>query len=356
VRRVPQIAEDVTSSLSLGEDALFLVWGPPSHGPRSRVFARELQIPIRFVTWTRRRGLLVAPFKYAVQGAKTARLLWAARPRVVLVQSPPTFAAMAAWLYAAITRTHFVVDAHSAAMMSPYWTRPRWLYRRMARRALATVVTNEQFARRVRGMGGRAIVIPDIPTTFPTGERYPVEGAFNVMVVSSFAPDEPLSEIVAAARDLREISFHVTGDPNRDGAEVPPDLPPNVRLTGFLPDATYHALMSSCQAVLCLTTRNHTMQRGACEALWTGRPIVTSDWPLLREYFSAAAVHVDNTAGGIREGVREVLRDHARYQEEIVRLQAERRRSWRAAVDSLIELLERPPRARARGPERAKDR
>lgn len=354
MRRVPHMVEDRTSSLSLGEEALFLVWGPQSHGPRSRVFARELGIPIRFVTSTRRRGLLVAPFKYAVQGARTARLLWADRPQLVLVQSPPTFAAMAAWLYATVTGARFVVDAHSAAMMSPYWTRPRWLYGRMTRRALATVVTNEHFAREIRRMGGRAIVIPDIPTSFPPGQSYPVAGTFNVMVVNSFAPDEPLSEVVAAARDLREVSFYVTGDPNRDGVEVPPDLPPNVRLTGFLPDDTYHALMFSCQAVLCLTTRDHTMQRGACEALWTGRPIVTSDWPLLREYFSAGTVHVDNTAGGIREGVREMLRDHSRYEEEIGRLQAERRRGWQTAIGSLLELLDRPPRAR--GPERAKDR
>ena len=81
------------------------------------------------------------------------------------------------------------------------------------------------------------------------------------------------------------------------------------------------------------------MQRGACEALWTGTPIVTSRWPLLQEYFSAGAVHVGNTAPEIRDGVREVARDHARYVAEIRALAAERRGGWEATARSLAEMV-----------------
>jgi glycosyltransferase involved in cell wall biosynthesis len=327
--------------LGLGSDALFLVWGPPSHGPRSKVFARELGIEITFVTSSRRRGPLVAPFKYASMAVKTFRVLFSRRPRVVVVQSPPTFAVMAVWAYGALTGARFVVDAHSDAMLSPYWTRPAWLFRLLVRKPAATIVTNEHFARKVRSRGGEAIVIPDIPTSFRIGEPYPVEGAFNVMVVNSFAPDEPLSEIVAAATDLQDVSFYVTGDPGRNGAFVPQHVPDNLRLTGFLADPSYYALMSSCQAVMCLTTRDHTMQRGACEALWMHTPIVTSRWPLLQEYFREGAVHVGGTASEIGAGIRAMVQGHARYEEGIRRLAAERRRDWLAAIGSLASLLER---------------
>jgi glycosyltransferase involved in cell wall biosynthesis len=133
--------------------------------------------------------------------------------------------------------------------------------------------------------------------------------------------------------------FHVTGDPGRPAAHLPEHVPTNVRFTGFLPDREYYALMASSQAVMCLTTRDHTMQRGACEALWMGKPIVTSRWPLLQEYFRAGTVHVPNTVEGIRGGVRELVRHHAEYEDRIRRLQEERRGAWETSVRSLLSLL-----------------
>lgn len=330
----------------LAGDALFVVWGPPSVGPRSRVFARELGIEVRFVTSLRRRGAMTAPVRYASQAVKTMRLLLQRRPRLVFVQSPPSLAVMVVGLYAMLTGACYVVDAHSAAM-SPVWTRPRFVHRALARRAAATIVTNEHLARAVRSWGGRALVIRDIPTTFPDIEAVRLPDAFNVMVVSTFAPDEPLEQIVEAARALPEVRFHVTGDPARAGERLPRRVPDNLRFTGFLPDPAYYGLMRACQAVMCLTTRDHTMQRGACEALSLGRPILTSDWPLLRTYFHLGTVHVDATAAAIRAGVDEMVRDHARFEAEIERLQMEQAQEWRGAVEELTRVVDRCGRMRS---------
>ena len=331
----------------LAGDALFLVWGAPSVGPRSRVFARELGIDVRFVTSLARRGAITAPIRYASQAVKTTRLLLQRRPRLVFVQSPPSLAVMVVGLYAVLTGACYVVDAHSAAM-SPVWTRPRVLHRALARRAAATIVTNDHLARTVRSWGGRALVIRDIPTTFPDLEAVQLPDAFNVMVVSTFAPDEPLEQVVEAARALPEIRFHVTGDPARAGDRLPGRVPDNVRFTGFLPDPAYYGLMQASQAVMCLTTRDHTMQRGACEALSLGRPIVTSDWPLLRTYFHLGTVHVDAAAEAIRAGIEEMVRDHARYTTEIERLQMEQGQEWRGAVEELIRVVDPCVRMRSR--------
>jgi glycosyltransferase involved in cell wall biosynthesis len=353
VSQVDAAAEVTALPPELRADALFLVWGPPSHGPRSQVFAREIGVEIRFVTSTRRRGAITAPARYASMWIKTMRLLSSRRPRLVFVQSPPTFAVLAVWWYCSRSDARFVVDAHSAAMLARYWTRPASLYRQVARRALATIVTNEHFARRIRQDGGRALVIPDIPTSFPIGDPYPIGDGFHVMVVSSFAPDEPLPAIVSAARELDDVVFHVTGDPRRPGAPARDRLPENVRMTGFLPDPAYYALMSGSHAVMCLTTRDHTMQRGACEALWVGTPIVTSRWPLLQQYFNEGTVHVGSTAEEIRDGVRAMIRHHARYARQIEHLRSDRRRAWRVALGSLTTLLqgshpEQNPRSKVR--------
>ncbi len=134
--------------------------------------------------------------------------------------------------------------------------------------------------------------------------------------------------------------FYVTGDPSRARSGLIAEAPKNVMFTGFLPDETYYALMSACQAVLCLTTRDDTMQRGACEALSMGTPVITSNWPLLQSYFDKGAVHVDNTRGQIRAAVREIVASHDRFATAIDELRTERRAEWGRAVDALIARLE----------------
>jgi glycosyltransferase involved in cell wall biosynthesis len=304
------------------------------------VFAKELGIEAAFVHSTKRRGPVTAPLRYTSQAVKTLLLLSRRRPRVVFVQSPPSFAVMFVALYCGLTGASFLVDAHSAAMQLPYWTRPRWLHALLARRAVATIVTNERFAGIIHGSGGRALVIRDIPTSFPGGRRRPTGAGFNVLVVNTFSADEPLREVVAAAREVPEATFHVTGDTRRERGRIPPDRPGNVRFTGFLPTEAYYELMASSDAVMCLTTRDDTMQRGACEALSMGRPIITSDWPLLRDYFSKGTVHVDNGAIGIRDGVRAMMRHHSRYEADIISLQGQQRREWVSALESLVRLVD----------------
>jgi len=306
--------------------------------------ADELGIDVHYISRTNRRGLMGAVLKYPVQAVDTVRLLLRNRPDVVIVQNPPSIAPLIVAAYAAIRRARFVVDAHSDAMMSPIWTRPQWLYRYLARRAQATIVTNEHFAGIIRGWGGRALVIQDIPAEFPEGS-FEVDGGFNVAVVNTFAADEPVEAVLAAARNLHDVTFLVTGDPTRAPQRVPATLPPNVRFTGFLPDASYYGLLRSSQAVMCLTTRDHTMQRGACEALSLGTPIITSDWPILSDYFSRGTVYVDNTASGIRDGVLEMRRGLHEYQREIVELHERQVKQWEGARAALLEVLVDPHNA-----------
>jgi glycosyltransferase involved in cell wall biosynthesis len=244
---------------------------------------------------------------------------------------------VALWTLTGANR-RFIIDAHSDAMQAWYWTRPRWLHRMVARRAGATIVTNQTFADKIRGWGAQAMILRDIPTEFPTGAEPRIPEGFSVMVVNTFADDEPLDDIIEAASGLPDVRFFVTGNEKR--ARIPAeDLPPNVTYTGFLADPDYYSLMRSAGAVMCLTTRDDTMQRGACEALSMGRPIITSDWPLLTDYFHRGTVHVSAAAGDIRAGVVRMRDDHFRLEQEIRLLQDEQQKMWEDARAHLAKLL-----------------
>jgi glycosyltransferase involved in cell wall biosynthesis len=326
--------------MSESSRSLFIVWGPPSHGPRSRVFARELGIPIEFIYSTRKRGLLVAPWKYLYQLVMTVILLMKRRPSLVYVQSPPSFAAVAVAAHAGITGGAFVVDIHSDAMMTPRWNRPRWLHRLVRRRAVANIVTNEAFRDAIEQDGGTALIIRDIPTNFEVGAAPDLDGGRHILVVNKFAPDEPVEAVREAAELCPDVQFHMTGALDRAPESLVHRLPSNLHLTDYLPDPDYYALMNACDAVMCLTTRDNTMQRGACEALSMGRPIITSDWPLLKDYFYQGTVHVKATPESIADGVRQAIDRNSSLTEGISQLEKRQQAEWVEASRRLSTLLD----------------
>jgi len=340
VSSLPRSSRTVNPFADLSPDALFLVWGPPQLGPRSQVFARELGISeLHFVHSSLRRGSFTALFRYAYQAFQTLRLLFHKRPRIVFVQSPPSWAILFVYIYCALTGRRYVIDAHSAAFQHAYWTRPAWLHAFLARRAVATIVTNETFARLIEKRRAAAFILRDIPTRFPRAASYPLNGRFNIAVVNTFSPDEPLTEILEAAAGLEDVQFYVTGKKSSTSREFLASAPANVHFTDFLPDASYYALLASCHAVMCLTTRDDTMQRGACEALSLGRPIITSNWALLKSYFAHGTVHVANSSSSILRGVWEMRANYRQYEAGIRRLQHLQREEWQSKLEALCRVL-----------------
>lgn len=76
----------------------------------------------------------------------------------------------------------------------------------------------------------------------------------------------------------------------------------NCRLTGYLPYDRYVGLLRGVDVILDLTSQDHTLLMGAFEAVSLGTPLIVSDWPILRDYFSLGTVHVPNTVEGfVRE-------------------------------------------------------
>jgi glycosyltransferase involved in cell wall biosynthesis len=331
-------AIDTGVAWELIRDGEFLVWGSIRVGARSAVLAADLGVRAgaRFLdSDTHRRPVA---WRYLLHSLRTIGVLVRRRPRVVFVQSPPSYAAWFAAAYARIARAALVIDAHSAAFQVRAWSWPRWIHRRVSRAAVATLVTDRHWAAQVEAAGGTAIVVPDVPT------RVDVLGAalrserFTVAVVATWSPDEPLRDVLVAAAGMPDIEVVITG---RHPAGGTPAVPPNVRLTGFLPRSDYIRVLASADAVMCLTTRDHTMQRGACEAVSLSRPVITSDWPLLRDSFPIGAVFTDNTALGIAAAVRRARAEHDRLSGEVSELRERRLREWALQRSGLAALIAR---------------
>jgi glycosyltransferase involved in cell wall biosynthesis len=320
-----------------------IAWAPYSR--RSEMFARELGGPLHCVHYLRFQSPPHAPVKYVLQAVRTLQLLFRERPRAVHVQNPPFVCGLTVALYGWLTGSCYVVEHHSAAFGRIWdWARP--FQKLVARRAATNIVTDGHWGEIVRSWGGRrspahALVMHDAFLDLPEGRPFAVGPGHNVAFAGTFADDEPLDAVLDAARLVPEVGFYVTGD----RAKVPPDVvaqaPPNVTFTGFLDvNGEYLGLLRAVDAVMVLTTRDHTLQLAGCEAIALGTPLITSDWPYLRDLFSTAAVYVAPTAESIRDGVVEAMRRLPELRDEAAEVRRAQRARWHAQMDELRARVE----------------
>jgi glycosyltransferase involved in cell wall biosynthesis len=159
------------------------------------------------------------------------------------------------------------------------------------------------------------------------------------VVVNTFSRDEPVEKVLNAAKNIPNISFDITGDVNHVSRSLWDDAPPNVHFTSWLSNEEYASLLRTATAVMVLTTRDHTMQRGAYEAMALEKPLITSDWPLLRKTFNKGTIHVDNTVAGITAGIETAVRNHKSLALEMKSLRLERNAEFQVSLNNLVAIV-----------------
>jgi glycosyltransferase involved in cell wall biosynthesis len=302
------------------------------------VFAKAFQSKLHCIHYLHFQTPVYALPKYVLQAIRTLQVLFAERPQAVHVQNPPVICGLVVSFYCYIMRARFVFDHHSAAFGRAWdWALP--LQRLLARRAVTNIVTTQHWAEIIRSWGAQALVMGDPFLTLPPGQEFSIGSGFSIAFVSTFASDEPLDAVLQAATELPQVHFYITGNANRKPKSFHDSLPMNVSCTGFLPDAQYIGLLRAVDVIMVLTTRDHTLQLGGCEAVSIGQPLITSDWPFLREFFSIGTVHVNNTCDGIRDGILLMMNEQSRFKSEITVLRANKRKEWDTQFSQLNELV-----------------
>jgi len=315
----------------------FIAW--ERYERRSDLLAQHLGATMHHIYHGQRGKLLHAPGRYLTQGIQTWNILSRERPDIVLVQNPPIFCALLAFLYALLYQAQYAIDSHTAAFTSPKWTWSLGLHRLLSLRAAATIVHNDSQEKFVKQWGCRYCVIGFIPGKYPAGEHYPLNEPFNVAVINTFGEDEPLDDVLEAAADLPGVGFYITGDPRHADPHFLTKKPDNCYFTGYLPDGQYVDLLREADFVMDLTTRDHCLLAGAFEAVCIGTPLIVSNWPTLREYFPLGTVHVPNTVQGIYEGVQQAQHNKQDLRQGILQLREKLEVKWNKEFAELCGLL-----------------
>jgi glycosyltransferase involved in cell wall biosynthesis len=282
----------------------------------------------------------IAIIRYFLQTIKTFRVLLKRQPSIVFVTTPPIFSALVVFIYASFFGATFIIDSHTGSFHGE-WRLLLFLHKFLSRRALTTIVTNDYLKTIVASWGARVNVIGDVVMSFPRLRPRCLSHKFNLVFVNTFSSDEPLENLLLAVSCLPQVQLYVTGNLKHDRSQLSDRYPlNNVIFTDFLSNEDYLRLLKSADAVIVLTTRDHTMQRGAYEALSLNKPIVTSDWQILKETFYKGTIHVANDKEGIKKGILDLIAKKSELDEEILELRSERETIYEAAIRDIKKLLD----------------
>lgn len=279
---------------------LFFVW--KQYQRRPEVLSPLLDTRLIFISHLFKSKYL-RPIDYLIKLVVSIKEILTSRPRFIVAQCPPTYAALPAWL----TRIPYIIDAHNPMLQVDMWQSIPFA-KTLLNNADAIIVHNSEMLAlaKQKYSSARLFNISD-PVEFIANKRDSPLQPRQILVIASFDPwDEPVELIVSVVENLTDYQFVITADPDKLASELRETLESldNVTLTGFLPVDDYHDVLCSSVAALVLTTSEGTQPSGACEALSADTQLVVSRTSLTEELFGEWAVLVENSEKSIEVAIR----------------------------------------------------
>lgn len=317
---------------------VFVVWAPKSR--RSESLSKELGAKLYLIHFKFRQKIY-APFKYPLLSVRTFLILLKERPNLIFAQNPPLFCPLVCLIFAKFFGKKLIVDAHTGVWWG-FWKKIWILNKWIMKNAFLTIVTNKYLKDRLSSHDIESFVLEDKLPEFSSGKKLELRTGFNVAVINTFSEDEPIGEILKVARRLPPTNFYITGNLSYADSEFIRNKPENVLYTDFLPEEEYVGLLRASDCIMVLTTKDRTMLSGAYEAVSVKKPIITSNWPVLKNYFSKGAVYVNNTSADIMKAVKYVKENRKRMEKDMREMERELKEEWRKKFGKLLKKIEEP--------------
>lgn len=278
--------------------------------------------------------------RYIVCSIKTIKIISQEKPMIVVAQNPSIVLATLVISMKRIFHYKTIIDAHNSGIF-PMEGKNRCVMlvaKYLQRKADLTIVTNNELSDEVSANGGRAFIMPDsIPET-PSISPRKLKGRINIAYICSYNVDEPFQQAFEAARLIPPDTYiYATG--KYHGKIDPSEVPSNVVLLGFVPEAEYWSVLSSVDFIMDLTLREGCLVCGAYEGVALKKPLILSDTKALRAHFSMGCEYVKPTAESIAAGINHMIKNQPSFQSDINALNDELINKWQDTARDFLETI-----------------
>lgn len=286
------------------------------------------------------------PFEYILKAQKTLSFLLARRPSLFWIQLPPNFLLHLSYLYQKILspKTKIIADCHNATFRSPWIRIPGTVS--LLNHCDLVIVHNQFVLDQAISLGihpDKIQVLEDPPAQIAFSNQSSTRRWPHPLVVfpCSFNTDEPIQEVLEASLLAPNITFALTGNPNRArGIHILSGLPTNVKLTGFLSESDFNHLLHEADVILGLTKLDGIQLSVANEAIGIGKPLVLSNTKTLSSLFNQGAIFVESSQPqSIAQGCINALRKADLLSHEAQSLRVEREKHWQKQADFILNTL-----------------
>jgi len=285
---------------------------------------------------------------YLAKGWKTLVLFWREQPQVIWLQLAPTPLLYIAHLYKALfnRQVKIIADCHNSMLRAPWIKFPKTVD--LLNGCDVLLVHNDTVKEQAVAVGvnnKNLYVLEDRATLLDcetTQKQTPFPKPW-ILFPCAFNTDEPIEVVLATARLIPDITLVITGNSARArGRHDLSNLPPNVKLPGFLPKEEFDMLLCSTDAVLGLTIWEGVQLSTANEAVGTGKPLILSNTKLLKQLFYKGAVYVDSlNPESLAQGCKEAILRKNELSQEIIELREDRDRRWLEQAEKVAASLNR---------------
>jgi glycosyltransferase involved in cell wall biosynthesis len=328
-----------------------LLWGP--FGFRADELASSIgaeRVSVTFLYGPR----YFAPLRYLVLFFRTLLILFREGPQVVYAQNPPVFCPLTCLLYCNLTATRLVIDHHSIWRVKTLGRGPvsrliGMLEAVVARRAYANTAPHRFWARQLRAMGARKVlVVHDFVARNPRPRNETLRSAYSegsLIAISSHGghPLERMEDEALGVGRVEGVRLIITGPTAKLERRLrESNLPPNVRYLGFLERETYEQLKASADMAINITDEPYTLSHVLLEFAASSLPIISSKQDAVEDFFGDSLLYVaSSNPAAIAEKVTTFKDEGTRheYKQRIESRYSQLESSNKAQLESLRRLF-----------------
>lgn len=305
----------------MSDKKIFIIW--KVYQRRAESLAENLDLDIRYVHYSwEEKSKVHKLFSYILKSISTILILVREKPNFLFIQLPPTPLLYIVNIYKNFTGSEFIADCHNAMIDGPWRKLPFAVS--CLKKSKAVLVHNADISTMAKKFNIDTTVSKD-PLPY-VEEKLDVSNVLDkfqlvskkyILAPWNFASDEPLEELMQAAKLTPDIIYVATWFTERLSEDIKSIAPENVVFTGYLEKIDFNYLIAHAGAIIALTYREGTQPSSASEAIAFKVPLIISSIKTAKLLYGPNVIYVDNNPESISDGAQEAILNNSKWRSEI---------------------------------------